>query len=48
MNVIDEWVEFLKNNWQWFIPLMMSFSAPIIASVINIAYDYAKTKGWIK
>jgi len=48
MEIFEEWAKFLQENWMWFIPVVASFSGPIIASLINILYDYLKMKGLIK
>ena len=45
--MLEEWRRFLEENWMWFVPVAASFTAPIIASLINVAYDYLKTKGWL-
>jgi hypothetical protein len=48
MGFLEDWERFLRENWTWFLPMVLSFSAPIIASLVNVVYDYAKLKGWVR
>lgn len=41
---IDEWHAWMRENYMWVLPIVASFSAPIIGSWMNIVYDYLKEK----
>jgi len=42
--LFEEWWSWLRENWQWFIPMVGTIASPIIASIISITYDYLKMK----
>lgn len=44
---LEQWRTFFLENWEWAGPMMLAFMSPIIATLIGISYDHAKTKGWI-
>jgi len=48
MGFLEDWKKFLEENWTWFLPLVTALAGPIIASGMNIAWDYMKLKGWIR
>jgi len=46
--VLEEWRTWLAENWMWFLPVLATFTSPLIASVMSILWDYVKMKGWVR
>jgi hypothetical protein len=47
MGFLEDWKRFLEENWSWFLPLVATMTAPLMATGVSILYDYVKTKGWV-
>ena len=43
MALLDDWIAWMQENYFWFLPFMGALSGPIVASGLNIGYDYITT-----
>jgi len=48
ISVFEEWRIWLAENWMWFLPVLATFTSPLIASGMSILYDYFKMRGWVR